>query len=307
MLNLLFSSPHSQAMRRGLAGVLGLSLCWSASAMATTWQAGYTPGAWEATAPSALNCELIHVIPDFGVGRFIHRAGESVRFEVQPFRHAMQPGPVHLVALAPAWQPGLGTQHLGEYHLETTDQPVRIGTPETERMLASLRQGLMPSLLQEDNDPQIERRRASMTPIAFHQAYSSFQQCQAQLLPVNFDQIREVMIHFRTGGAVLTQADKDQLDLIVRYVYADPQVVGISVDGHSDTTGTRRLNRQLSFERAEAVRAYLVARGLPERLLTVQYHGQRFPMADNRTAEGRSLNRRVHIQLEPELEIQPLF
>lgn len=274
---------------------------------ASTWQAGYEAGLWQASNPSQLNCELTHYIPNFGEARFIHRAGESVRMEIQPFRHAFRPGQVQLVAMAPQWLPGAGTQHLGHYDLVTTDRPMRIGTQQTELVLESLRQGLMPSMVQEDRDPRIERRRASLTPLHFHPAFANFQLCQAQLLPVNFDQIRDVMINFNLGGAQLTQADRDQLDLIVRYTYADPEVIVVMVDGHSDSSGTRRDNRQLSSQRADAVTQYLVARGMPQELIVSQYHGQRYPIADNRTAQGRATNRRVTIKLERELEIKPLF
>ncbi|SFX11140.1 OmpA family protein [Marinospirillum alkaliphilum DSM 21637] len=274
---------------------------------ASSWQAGYEEGRWQASAPSQLNCELSHTIPHFGEARFIHRAGESVRMELQPFRHAFRPGQVQMVAMAPQWMPGATPHHLGSYRIETTDRPLRIDTPQTELILESLRQGLMPSMLQEDQDPRIERRRASITPIHFHTAFRDFQLCQAQLLPVNFDQIRDIKITFRLGGTGLTQQDKDQLDLLVRYIYADPEVVVVMVDGHSDSLGTRRDNRQISFERAKSVTDYLIARGMPEDMIVSNYHGQRFPIADNRTAEGRALNRRVDIKLERELEIKPLF
>ncbi|MBE0506094.1 MAG: OmpA family protein [Marinospirillum sp.] len=274
---------------------------------ASTWQAGYEPGLWQASNPSQLNCELTHYIPNFGEARFIHRAGESVRMEIQPFRHAFRPGQVQLVAMAPQWLPGTGTHHLGSYDLVTTDRPMRIATQQTELVLESLRQGLMPSMVQEDRDSRIERRRASLTPLHFHPAFADFQLCQAQLLPVNYDQIRDVMINFHLGGAELTQADRDQLDLIVRYTYADPEVIVVMVDGHSDASGTRRDNRELSSRRADAVTEYMLARGMPQELIVSQYHGQRYPIADNRTAQGRATNRRVTIKLERELEIKPLF
>lgn len=276
-------------------------------AMASNWQAGYLESGWQASEPSRLNCELSHYIPNFGEARFIHRAGERVRMEIQPFRQAFRTGQVQLVAMAPQWQPGAATRSLGSYRIETTDRPLRVDTPQTELILESLRQGLMPSMLQEDQDPRIDRRRASLTPVRFHSAFAEFQQCQAQLLPVNFDQIRDLRIGFALGGAALTQTDKDRLDLLVRYVYADPEVSLVMIDGHSDALGTRRDNRQLSFERAQAVTNYLVARGMPEDMIITQYHGQRYPVADNRTAAGRAENRRVDIKLELELEVKPLF
>ncbi|GLR64311.1 OmpA family protein [Marinospirillum insulare] len=288
--------------------LMGLCLLTTSGGVyASSWQAGYESALWQASDPSKLNCELTHYIPNFGEARFIHRAGETVRLEVQPFRNALRGGAVKLVALAPQWMPGANTRPLGEYDFQKTDLPIRITTPQTELILESLRQGLMPSMLQEDQDQRIEARRASLTPINFHQAFADFQVCQAQLLPVNYDQIRDVVIGFHLGGAKLTQADRDQLDLLVRYTYADPEVVLVMVDGHSDSSGTRRDNRELSSERADSVTEYLVARGMPQEMIKSQYHGQRYPVASNRTTEGRSKNRRVTIKLERELEIKPIF
>lgn len=290
-----------------LGGLLGSLLLVAGSATATTWQGGYEDGLWEASQPSQLSCELNHYIPDFGVARFIHRAGDEVRMEIDTFRHSLRRGRVDLVALAPHWQPGQGVRNLGHYEVETTDYPLRIGTRQTELVLESLRQGRMPSLVQTDADERIQRRRASLTPVRFHTAFANFQQCQARLLPVNFDQIHDVVLNFNVGNNQLSQADKDKLDLIVRYVHADPEVELVMVDGHSDSTGTRTRNRELSYERANSVTDYLVARGMPEDIITTEFHGQRFPVADNRTAEGRFKNRRVEIQLQRELEIKPLF
>lgn len=299
-----------QLAKKRLEPIALMCLCWLlgiSAAYASSWQAGYENSLWQTSEPSQLNCELTHYIPNFGEARFIHRAGETVRLEVQPFRNAFRGGMVKLVALAPQWMPGANTRFLGEYNFQKTDRPIRLATQQTELILESLRQGLMPAMLQEDTDQRIERRRASLTPINFHQAFAGFQLCQAQLLPVNYDQIRDLVINFHLGGTELTQADRDLLDLLVRYTYADPEVVLVMVDGHSDALGTRRNNRELSSQRADVITEYLVARGMPQEIIQSQYHGQRYPIASNNTPEGRSKNRRVTIKLERELEIKPIF
>ncbi|SFB85234.1 OmpA family protein [Marinospirillum celere] len=302
------SFPKKKPAKHWLGSLLApCLLLMAAPAAATNWQGGYQDGLWEASEPSQLQCELNHYIPDFGAARFIHRSGEEIRLEIDTFRHALRRGRVDLVALAPDWQPGLGTRNLGYYQLETTDYPLEIGTQETELILESLRQGRMPSLVQTAADERVQRRRASMTPVRFHQAFADFQACQAQLLPVNYDQIGDIMINFNVGNNSLSAADREKLDLLVRYVHADPEIERVHVDGHSDSTGTRTRNRELSHERAQNVTRYLVARGLSEDLITTQFHGQRYPIADNRTQDGRYKNRRVTIKLERELDIRPLF
>jgi len=73
----------------------------------------------------------------------------------------------------------------------------------------------------------------------------------------------------------------------------------VEVVGHTDSTGNDAINQPLSERRAASVAAYLQSRGvLPQRLATSGV-GSRYPVADNATAQGRALNRRVEITLLP--------
>lgn len=67
--------------------------------------------------------------------------------------------------------------------------------------------------------------------------------------------------------------------------------------GHTDSIGSDAYNLRLGLRRAEAVKAYLVSKGLPANKITVESHGERQPIADNRTEIGRAQNRRVEIKI----------
>ena len=71
------------------------------------------------------------------------------------------------------------------------------------------------------------------------------------------------------------------------------------VEGHTDSQGSASSNQDLSQRRAEAVRDYLVSRGIAGDRLTAQGFGPSRPIADNGTAEGRANNRRVEIVIPP--------
>ena len=69
----------------------------------------------------------------------------------------------------------------------------------------------------------------------------------------------------------------------------------IEIQGHTDSGGSAAFNESLSLRRAEAVRDYLVAQGVPIRRLRAVGYGERFPIASNSTPEGQAENRRVEV------------
>ncbi|MBV8784603.1 MAG: OmpA family protein [Gammaproteobacteria bacterium] len=69
----------------------------------------------------------------------------------------------------------------------------------------------------------------------------------------------------------------------------------IRIEGHTDTVGRGRINRQLSQARAEAVRSALIGRGVPAQRLVALGYGARRPIADNSTEAGRARNRRIEL------------
>ncbi len=102
-------------------------------------------------------------------------------------------------------------------------------------------------------------------------------------------------IKFSSGRAQLTEQAGRELDQLVAKLKADNQPVFIEIQGHTDATGTDVINQQLGLKRAEAVRLHLSRAGLPlARMATISY-GASAPLADNRTRDGRSMNRRVQL------------
>ena len=67
--------------------------------------------------------------------------------------------------------------------------------------------------------------------------------------------------------------------------------------GHTDSIGSDAYNLKLSVRRAEAVKAYLVSKGIEPNRIYTEGKGKAQPIADNRTAEGRAKNRRVEIEV----------
>lgn len=72
-------------------------------------------------------------------------------------------------------------------------------------------------------------------------------------------------------------------------------VTRVTIIGHTDSTGSDAVNNPLSVNRAAATRDYLVARGVATSRIGIDGRGSREPLADNNTASGRAMNRRVEI------------
>ena len=145
-------------------------------------------------------------------------------------------------------------------------------------------------------DPQIIK--VGLSSVHFRAAYTEYLQCLEQLMPVGFEQLSRSRVHFDADQWQLTAKTIDWLNTIVRYVQVDPEIKQLYVDGHTDDLRNGAYNSQLSKKRAEAVAAYLVEQGIPAEQVTTRFHGERFPVASNKTAEGRSTNRRVTIRLD---------
>ena len=95
---------------------------------------------------------------------------------------------------------------------------------------------------------------------------------------------------------MLTAKAKTELDKGAAILAEHPKV-NISIEGHTDNTGSDATNQKLSEQRAEAVKAYLVGKGIaPERLTTVGY-GASAPRGDNKTKAGKASNRRVEFKM----------
>lgn len=101
---------------------------------------------------------------------------------------------------------------------------------------------------------------------------------------------------FDFDKAVVKPAGKAKLDDLVGKIKGINLEVIIAV-GHTDSIGSDAYNQKLSVRRAEAVKAYLVSKGIEKNRVYTEGKGEKQPVASNKTKEGRAKNRRVEIEV----------
>jgi outer membrane protein OmpA-like peptidoglycan-associated protein len=104
-------------------------------------------------------------------------------------------------------------------------------------------------------------------------------------------------VFFDTGKATLQERSSGVLDDVATVLQAHPEVQKVVVGGHTDNTGSAKTNRKLSRDRAEAVKAYLVGKGIEAARLEAAGFGPDKPIASNKTKAGREKNRRVEFTI----------
>ncbi|KAB0516754.1 MULTISPECIES: OmpA family protein [Pseudomonas] len=105
-------------------------------------------------------------------------------------------------------------------------------------------------------------------------------------------------VHFQFDSAKLTAADTAKLDTVATRLKQEAPGAQLRVSGHTDSVGKEAYNQKLSEKRAHSVVEYLIKSGVPRSsFVSVTGAGESHPVADNKTAEGRALNRRTEIQI----------
>src|SRR5690554_3910772 len=243
-------------------------------------------------------CRLSQRVDGYGEAVVIRRAGERPMFQLSGWSERMRPGAAQLYNYPPPSRPAARVQPLGQGTVQSGTTVMRLPWQQAGQMLAGLSRGLQPTILQGSLSDAGQQVRVVVSSVGYPQAWKDFQACADGLLPMNIDQISRTAIGFPSGGAVLDARARQMLDVALEYIKADPQVSRIELDGHSDNVGDRLSNRELSRQRVLAVQAYLVERGVDEDMISIRFHGERYPVANNNTREGREKNRRVTLRLE---------
>lgn len=270
-----------------------------AASAVSTYYAEFDEAGWR-TEGSVFECSLIQSIPGLGEAVFYTQAGEPLSFYLQASNSPMQAGRALLTSMPPLWRQDLPTRDLGYVDVSRSQRPVSLDESRSRLMMAELDRGMVPTLMRRAWYSEDESVHVGLSPVNFGDAYLQYHQCTGNLLPVNFAQIERSTVFWRSNQRELDESMRQQLDNIVTYVNADPEVYAFEINGFTDGAGNPRENLDLSRIRAFAIHEYLIAQGIDESMLTTRFFGGTPDyriIRDERSAADRDRNRRVTIRL----------
>ncbi len=103
-------------------------------------------------------------------------------------------------------------------------------------------------------------------------------------------------VRFRLGSTKIAPGSSPALNKVAEILRQNPNI-RVEIGGHTDNEGPARLNRKISLHRAEAVKSYLVSQGVPASRMVTKGYGEVHPIASNRHADGRAMNRRIEFKV----------
>jgi outer membrane protein OmpA-like peptidoglycan-associated protein len=205
---------------------------------------------------------------------------------------AVKPSPVVLVygkVLNSATNEGLEADIT--YRLLETDEEVGIANsdPKDGSYKIILPAGKVYSFMAQKENIYTESQNIDLTNI---KKYTEIEQ-NLYLTPIQVGStVRMNNLFFVTGKTEINKMSYPELQRLID-VMKKHKKMEVEIAGHTDDVGSDKVNNELSLERANAVRDYIISNGIePERLKSKGY-GKTKPVASNKTPEGRKKNRRV--------------
>ncbi|WP_408607325.1 flagellar protein MotY [Legionella waltersii] len=243
-----------------------------------------------------LRCGLALTIPNYGIGYFEQYATKKPHFILRKWDQVERTLPAQVIAAPPVWKPGQRQSYaVSRVYIKPGEFGLFLDREPTLKLLTFLSQGYQINV--NYMSEQGFGTSVSLSPIHFRKVYSAYQKCVGNLLTFEYADVKESVFHFGIDGRTLSDADKNQLRRIAKYVEVDAQIDKIEVIGYADESGRKGYNNAISEYRAKAVKNYLLWLGVPQSKLNVTWVGAKFPVGRNDTEDGRAANRRVTITL----------
>lgn len=244
-----------------------------------------------------LECRLSQVIPGYGEAGFKHRATQPLEFRVSLDRTLRKTGQALVFANPPSWKQYAKRSILGRVPLSAQKDIIVLPTDWAYRMVNELHEGMEMVWSHADMAMGEDLVTAKVRPLRFDAAWQDFEQCQNNLINYTYRDIKTSRFYFSVNSTSLNSAEKQRLDKLAEYALLDQDYQQINILAYTDSRGVRRINEAISLKRANAVKNYLINKGVNKDKFMIVAQGEKKPKYNNRTASGRAKNRRVEVVL----------
>ncbi len=265
-----------------------------------TFEADISESTWQFNG-NPLNCQLSHQVPYYGTATFEKNSGKGqlLNFNLSYKRQTVTNVKVASVqSLSPSWFPNRPAKQLGEL-------PIKPGSPifnakgtASWKLLNELEVGQFPMFRYQDFESIEDQVAVSLSAVGFKQPFNEFLDCLSNLVPFKLHELKQMTLRFDFAKHKVKPNYREKLKALAAYIRHDPEIEVIFISGHTDSKGSRFYNHKLSERRIASVKDLLTLPGTDESRFKTLPHGERKPVATNRNASGRALNRRVYIRVD---------
>ena len=248
---------------------------------------------WVSDGDNKFRCSLKQTIPNYGEATFERSAGDKLQLKFELIHPNRAEREIELISRPPLWRHEHGSRLLDSIQLNEPSAKLQFNSQQARVVLTELEQGLFPTIryfVEEDGNREVN---AAISSVNFQPSYNQFLTCLSQLMPYQFDYVKESKFYFRSGKSTLSAIDKRRLNEIITYIKADPEIKWAQIKGYTDSRGFRHYNDKLGEQRTKAIQDYLASHGINGISIDVNIksYGERMPIESNRTSRGRALNR----------------
>jgi len=240
-------------------------------------------------------CSIVHEIKGFGVAKIIAEAGEELRIELKSSELTNLTELRSVYEVSPVWKVE-NTKYIddiGEVNYSQSTGEIIVN--DADSVFESLKRGAWIKVV--INNGRQFNDEVVLSNINFPTPAEDFTVCRNQLIPVNYQQIRNSEFYFQSGSSQVSKNSHRTLVGITEYVKATSSIGKILIDGYSDNRGRTGVKLRMSRDRAEEVASLLIEYGIPRKMIQIRSHGDRYPVEDNGHETGRQKNRRVTVRL----------
>jgi len=263
---------------------------------AEQFQAPLTDTQWQVT-ETPLMCTLSQSIAGFGEAKFQRQSGDqlSLIFTTTSYP-AAQSNVSFEIAEAP-WQNVEQRTPMAAVATVKGQKEFILSAPFSNQALTQIQEGRFPTLRYHSQNIPNEIS-VLLSTVHLADSLPAFQQCLDSLSPYSFDDISKLTVYFTSELAELTPQAQKALTKLADYVKMDSSVKRITISGHTDNHGKRRLNEALSESRAITIKNFLIEQcQIAESLISTSFHLEWNPISSNKSSTGRALNRRAEVQI----------